>query len=1049
MDKKVIASFVILLFAVSLVSAVWWNPFSWGKDNVQLSPGVVSGVGYWQERGDSELVHLILGGEFYYRSGSDGDWNLLSSTSNQGGLNVLPKLGGKFTIPNFGFYDKISEQTVLIYGNGDVYTRSLNGNFVRNTTYTLGISNFVPKTGYWHPFGGGRINLWRGDGKLYIYNPTQKVWLDRTGTQTQIGLPSNIRPSLSYWYGLGSEGGRIDLWDVNNKVYTYNPETNRWTESTNSQYFSNLPTGLPIVGFYDESLRKVVLIYADGKVYTRSSLNSNFILDNNYFDYFDEEVECNNYYWFDNTHQTCGYKEFCGVYQYSGLRIFGNLQQCLSALGGSQDAGDDLPPPTITISCRDTDATSSNNGINYLSRGNTILNSYSSGNLNVIDHKQDGCLPNGNLTEYYCSGTGDRILEREYDCKDYDARAICVNGACINVSSDSLPQGAIIKNTALTFTIRNDYNESQLAEILAGTRSPVEIKSYNLNVDQSGKYLFWIYTRADATNKDSIFINVSNVISRDNWREWHFGSINPNARWYMYKKWFGDYEPITLNLVEGDNLIQFGQRERVESIDRIAISYVGPLDSSVSARIPPPLPSFDPLLEWETFYQCKYSTKWDSKVDSNIPSGMEGYLKALNNFITNDILCEDPYNYAPKRTTIKLLKNPVQGQTSPIYRFYSQNNADHLFKKDNNPVTGYSIENNGEPIGYIFNSQRQGTVELFWCETPAEDGLYADNRLSINKEDCIGDGYEVKSESLGYVQIGEVERTEINEGDIITLKANSGDFIDRDSYIYFMSINDDGNRVNYGFNANRLNVGESEDAWEKFEITDYSFTPGVPVKELINLTSKRTGEALKFYDPWCLVFIYRFCNGPANNILPEQLSPELINVIENPQLFTTALSPSIEEDFKIGVEPGQRNPALDDSMCGGYMMSLCSHQNPDAVAQAVMIYGLIYDAAEILNAYFARQPIARGITWIHANPETGDRDYLINEIQIGQHLPQYPYNSNYKSRYGDVVSFMADGQQLDVATYTRLNHHPAYRTAQGLKNNYFLICNEYGHCFED
>lgn len=43
-------------------------------------------------------------------------------------------------------------------------------------------------------------------------------------------------------------------------------------------------------------------------------------------------LECEEKYWFDSESTECGYKEFCGMYMYNGLRTFDNLEDCEAAL---------------------------------------------------------------------------------------------------------------------------------------------------------------------------------------------------------------------------------------------------------------------------------------------------------------------------------------------------------------------------------------------------------------------------------------------------------------------------------------------------------------------------------------------------------------------------------------------------------------------------------------------------------------------------------------------------------------------------------------------
>jgi hypothetical protein len=388
MSKKVIASFVILLFAVSFISAVWWNPFSWGKDDVQLAPEVASGtfmefvlskgshsysiivgeecfqlqfnggalwvsgrscdnwdvglsgvggsfndlfpsrvispqgmstlikikkveqdkltvilsdynagsgVGYWFERGNTNYTHLLVDGDFYYK-GTNGIWTKMETTRTSGGMNVLPSVGDKFEVPVTGFYDRINKNTILIYANGDVYTRNLNGNFVKDNSYLTqtGIpQGFKPILGYWHSIGSERINLWNKDGKLLVYNPNDNRWYDRTDsvvTGEPGKLPLGFKPVFGYWHPFTQSGGAINLWTSEGTIYytTDGSTFNSMTLATANTNFRTLPGKdgkfeVPIVGFYDEIEEKVVLIYSDGKVYTRSSVNAPYVLDNNYF----------------------------------------------------------------------------------------------------------------------------------------------------------------------------------------------------------------------------------------------------------------------------------------------------------------------------------------------------------------------------------------------------------------------------------------------------------------------------------------------------------------------------------------------------------------------------------------------------------------------------------------------------------------------------------------------------------------------------------------------------------------------------------------------
>jgi len=43
-------------------------------------------------------------------------------------------------------------------------------------------------------------------------------------------------------------------------------------------------------------------------------------------------LECNDYYWFDDTNTECGLKEFCGAYMYQSLQTFETQEECRAAL---------------------------------------------------------------------------------------------------------------------------------------------------------------------------------------------------------------------------------------------------------------------------------------------------------------------------------------------------------------------------------------------------------------------------------------------------------------------------------------------------------------------------------------------------------------------------------------------------------------------------------------------------------------------------------------------------------------------------------------------
>jgi hypothetical protein len=48
-----------------------------------------------------------------------------------------------------------------------------------------------------------------------------------------------------------------------------------------------------------------------------------------------EDSDCKNLYWFDSASKECGYKEFCGLYMYQGLRTFETKDECNKELNSN------------------------------------------------------------------------------------------------------------------------------------------------------------------------------------------------------------------------------------------------------------------------------------------------------------------------------------------------------------------------------------------------------------------------------------------------------------------------------------------------------------------------------------------------------------------------------------------------------------------------------------------------------------------------------------------------------------------------------------------
>jgi hypothetical protein len=54
------------------------------------------------------------------------------------------------------------------------------------------------------------------------------------------------------------------------------------------------------------------------------------------FDIPESAPNCQNLYWFDNTHKECSQKQFCGAFMYYGLQTFETKGECESALNGAK-----------------------------------------------------------------------------------------------------------------------------------------------------------------------------------------------------------------------------------------------------------------------------------------------------------------------------------------------------------------------------------------------------------------------------------------------------------------------------------------------------------------------------------------------------------------------------------------------------------------------------------------------------------------------------------------------------------------------------------------
>lgn len=86
----------------------------------------------------------------------------------------------------------------------------------------------------------------------------------------------------------------------------------------------------------------------------------------------------------------------------------------------------------------------------------------------------------------------------------------------------------------------------------------------------------------------------------------------------------------------------------------------------------------------------------------------------------------------------------------PVYRFYysSGNDKDHFLKNDSSTPSGYTIENNGNPVFSTYKEQISGTNPLYRLyKASIKDHMYTDSQTE--KESALGDGYEAEG-NIGY-----------------------------------------------------------------------------------------------------------------------------------------------------------------------------------------------------------------------------------------------------------------------------------------------------------
>jgi hypothetical protein len=94
-------------------------------------------LGYWHPfGGDNGIINLFdVEGNLYYTTDGNTFGKMVPTHRN---FANLPREGDKFKVPNVGYYDEINEKVVLIYENGESYTRD-SGAFVKDDKYLSGL----------------------------------------------------------------------------------------------------------------------------------------------------------------------------------------------------------------------------------------------------------------------------------------------------------------------------------------------------------------------------------------------------------------------------------------------------------------------------------------------------------------------------------------------------------------------------------------------------------------------------------------------------------------------------------------------------------------------------------------------------------------------------------------------------------------------------------------------------------------------------------------------------------------------------------------------
>jgi hypothetical protein len=237
-------------------------------------------VGYSFDSSTDDRINLWgEEGELYVYNDSQKIW--FDRTISINGSAGRPPKG---FVPTTGYYDETREKIHLWDENRNLYVYELKTRSwgIKNNYSELRSlpQNIKPKIGYYFMANDGisRLNLWDESGDVFVFNGLDKVWYNRTdGTKTgEVGkLPKNFKPETGFASPHG--GWKIYLWNSNGNLYSFNAETQKWSEIKNP--LISLGAKAPTVAYYDYINDKNVLWYGKDKYVSQRGVFSGFQKD--------------------------------------------------------------------------------------------------------------------------------------------------------------------------------------------------------------------------------------------------------------------------------------------------------------------------------------------------------------------------------------------------------------------------------------------------------------------------------------------------------------------------------------------------------------------------------------------------------------------------------------------------------------------------------------------------------------------------------------------------------------------------------------------------